>query len=173
MKKKAIKLVAVLCLAALIFTTGTPTRAESTKYVSTRNFLNYLTMKGVKYSYLGVDDRDETVSVSYALDHFTSLKCNLYFRDDDEVDLRIYNIVTVQTGTNRALSVLNELNADYKFAKFVLDTSDMTVQAEMDMFIDAATCGSVVYEALNMLLLVVDDDEVAPRLLALEYSADV
>ena len=173
MKKKLIKLVTVLCLAALIFTTATPVRAETTMYTSTQVFMDYLDMKGVKYRYMGVDGRDETVSVIYSLDNFDSLKCNLYFQDDDEVDLRIYDIVTVSGGTDHALSVINALNSEYKFAKFVLNPDDRTIQAEQDMLIDPETCGKVVYQAMIMLFLVIDDEDVSSRLHNLEYSIGV
>lgn len=166
-KKNLIKFVTVLCLAALLFTASAPAHAASTKYTSTRNFLSYLDSKGVKYKYVGVDGKDEEVTVSYSLENFSSMTCKLFFRDDDEVNLRVYDIVYANNRTDYVLSTINSLNYEYKYAKFVLDTSDNSIRAEMDMFIDASTCGAPVFEAMIMLLSVIDDDNVAATLYSL------
>ncbi len=170
MKKRTIKLVSLFLLVAFLFSVSSPAvRAETAVLRSTQNFMKYLDQEGIKYSYLGVDGRDEIVSISSGMDNFATLTCKVFFRDTEEIaSLRMWDIVTASAGTNYILSVINGLNADKKFAKFVLDTSDSTVQAELDMYIDADTCGRCVYDAMLTLFILVDDEEVAAKLHSLE-----
>ena len=170
MKKRTIKVVILLLLVAVLLSVSSPVvHADAAQLRSTQVFMDYLDQEGVKYTYLGMDDRDEVVAVSYTLENFSSMTCKLYFRDTEEmVSLRIWDIVTATAGTNYALSVVNELNANKKFTKFVLNTSDATVQAELDMYIDAETCGRCVYDAMLTLLILVDNNEVANKLHSLE-----
>lgn len=160
---------AVLTALLMVLAVGTAS-ATTAKLQSTQNFLDYLDELNVKYTYNGMTESSgEAVTVSYTLDNFSSLSCKLFFKEsEDEVNLRIWNIVTVSAGKNYALSVLNSLNADWKYAKFVFDESDNTVQAEMDMFINKDHCGAEIAKAMAKLFVVVDTDEIATQLHSLE-----
>lgn len=104
-----------------------------------------------------------------SIDSFSCLACNLFFKEsEDEVDLRIWNIVTVSAGKNYALNIVNSLNANWKYAKFVFDESDNTIQAEMDMFVNKEHCGEEIFKAMRKLFVVIDTDEIAEQLHSLE-----
>ena len=157
-------------MALLLSLTAGAAFAESANLVSTQNFMAYLDENDVVYTYDGADDNgDEHFSLDYELDNFDSLTCTVIFdSDDDEVNLRVWYIVTPSVDENTILATINQLNNDYKFAKFVYDTSDGTVQAEMDMAIDKNGCAVPVMNAIVWLLSVVDKDEVASTLKSLE-----
>lgn len=160
---------AVLTALLMVLAVGTAS-ATTTKLTTTQNFLDYLVANGIKYTYNGMTESSgESVTVSYTLDNFSSLSCKLFFKEsEDEVDLRIWNIVTVSAGKNFALNVVNSLNASWKYCKFVFDESDNTVQAEMDMFINKDHCGEEIFKAMRKLFVVVDTDEIAEQLHSLE-----
>lgn len=169
MKKKLAMLLALLCLLSLLVSFTGSAFAEEAQYTATKDFLSFLDQKEIKYEYLGVSDDRERVSVEFELDNFPSLTCYLIFNyDNEEVSLRIWNIVTASAGKNYILTTLNSIEYDYKFVKFVYDESDSTVQAEMDMYIDGNHCGRSVYDAMMAMFNVTDNEEVAPLLHALE-----
>lgn len=164
------KLTLCAVLVALLLSISVGVSAETAKLASTQNFLDYLDGKGITYTYIGLnDDGDERVKVSYSLDNFSSLACTLIFdKDEDEVDLRIWNIITVTAGKNHTYATIQKLNADYKYCKFVYDESDSSLQVEVDMFIDKDHCGKPVYDAMRYMFLVVDDNDVAEIIHSLE-----
>lgn len=169
LKKTVIVCFAFALILAMVL--GSTAVAEKAQLRSTQNFLDFLDSKGIKYTYAGMtDDGDrEIVRVGYTLDNYPSLDCNLFFKNDcEEVSLRIWNIVTTTAGKNHVLSTLNSLNAAYKFVKFVLDESDSTVQAEIDIYIDGDHCGRSVYDAMMAAFNVTDNDDAAAQLHALE-----
>ncbi len=169
MKKRILKTLALICLLAVLLSVTGPVWAETAQLSSTRDFLSFLDSKGIKYSYEGMSDGHEEVSVSYSTDHFSSLKCRLFFKDDcEEVSLRIWNIVNATAGKNFILSTLNTIHKDYKFVKYVFDDSDNTVQAELDVYIDGDHCGRSVYDSLMAMINLTDRDEVAEKLHSLE-----
>ena len=167
--RKHTVLCAILMAMLMVLIAGTALATEA-KLSTTQSFLNYLGEKGIKYTYHGMTESSgERVSVGYTLDNYSSQTCNFFFKEsEDEVDLRMWNIITASAGKNFTLSTLNALNSGYKYAKFVLDESDSTVQAEMDMFISKDNCGESVYKAMKKLFDVVDADEVAKQILSLE-----
>ena len=162
------RLIPVL-LAVLLLTMCVAHAAQETEYPATRNFIEYLESKDIKYTYEGMQNEKEVLTISSTLDNFESLAVMCYFnKDSEEVSLRIWNIVTATAGRNNVLSTLNSLNAAYKFVKFVLDESDSTVQAEIDIYIDGDHCGRSVYDAMMAAFNVTDNDDAAAQLHALE-----
>ena len=169
MKKGTIRILSLVCILVLAACVAAPAFAEKAELRSTQAFLDYLDGKGIKYKNVTRTDKYETVEVTYRLDHFDSLTCKFFFKEDnEEVGLRIWDIIKVKASTSTALSTINGINKDYKFAKFVLDESDMTIQAELDVYIDADTCGRPVYDSMMSLFNITDTDEVAPKLKSLE-----
>lgn len=147
-----------------------PAKAAEAVYASTRAALAYLDQEGIKYTLKDVDsDGDERVDVSYSLDNFDSATVHLYFSEDGEkVSLRIWDVVKPTAGKNYVLNTVNKLNCGYKWSKFTYDESDSTISMEMDMYIDAASCGAPVRKAIRIMILELDDDTISAELKALE-----
>ena len=162
-------IVSLAFLTVMLASAASPALAEKAQLTSTQNFLDYLDLRDIKYTLSGMDGKNEVVRVSFTLDNFSSRRCNLFFKnDEEEVGLRIWDIITASAGKNYILNTLNTLNADYKFGKFVLDESDNTVQAELDMYIDAAHCGRSVYDGMMALFNIIDNETVSKKLHELE-----
>lgn len=144
--------------------------AESAVYGSTKAFVSYMDRNGIKYDILGLLDYGaEVVSVSFDCNNWNSLKVYCMFSDDGEVvSLRIYDIITSSAGRNYTCAVLNSINFDYKFIKMDFDESDSTVMAELDMYIDSATCGRPVMDAVFALIKILDKDDVYQALSVLQ-----
>ena len=170
MKKTLTRLLLLLCLTAILASFGGSAWADNkAELTSTQAFLAYLDEKDISYTYIGVDGKYEEVDVKMRLDNFPSLTCELYFKDDcEELSLRIWDIIKAKADEETVCTTLNTLNNDYKFVKLVYDSSDSTVQAEMDMYIDGETCGRSVYDAMYAMFNVVDKDETAEALHTLE-----
>ena len=170
MKKLSVVL-SVLLIAALLACSVSAAFGETAKLRSTQTFLDFCDAKGIKYTLdtSASDDKYEVVRISYSLDNFESLRCTLLFKtDNEEVGLRIWNIVTTTASKDYVLYTINKINADYKFAKYVLDESDMTVQVELDVYIEADSCGRVVYDSMMALFNITDRDDVASALKMLQ-----
>lgn len=161
-----------LCLVALIvilLSMAGVASAQTAQYRSTQVFLDYLDQKSIKYTYSGIKEDVEYCKVSYSLDNFDSQSIVLLFDEDCEsVSLRMWNIITASAGKNYILNTLADLNANYKYVKYVFDESDSSVQAEIDMQIDAETCGRPVYDTMMLMFISVDHDEVSAKLHSLE-----
>ena len=145
--------------------------ADEPELASTQSFLAYLDSRDIKYTYKGVlsETEHETVQVKFNGENYDTLTVNLYFDPNgDSVSLRIYNLANATAGENYIMSTIQKLNKAYKYAKFVYDDSDSTIQAEMDLRIDPNDCGEVVSENMMMMLNVVDYEEVHSMLSALE-----
>ncbi len=156
-------------LAVLLLAMCVAHAAQETEYPATRNFIDYLESKNIEYTYDGLQYEKEVLTVSYPLDHFESLAVKFLFKNDsEEVSLRMWEIVTAKAKKDRVLSVLNKLNDDYKFVKFVYDEDDSTIQAELDMYIDGEHCGRSIYNAMLVIFQVVDNKDVAKELHSLE-----
>ena len=169
MKKRLMRTLAIVCLAAMLLAVGGTASADTAKLESTKTFLSYLDKKEISYDYIGVDGKYEEVDVTLDRKLFPSLTCEIYFRDDgEELSLRIWNIITAKADKESVFAALNTLNDNYKFVKFVFDESDSTVQAELDMYIDAEHCGRSVYDAMNAMFNVVDNEDAYKVLHGLE-----
>ena len=165
LRKLSLMLALLLALAA----SAKPASAAQAQFKTTQQFLDYLDSQDTKYQYLGVDGDVEIVTVSMRAEHFPALKCTLHFKDDNEqVSLRIWNLVTASAGKNYIYSAMNKLNSQYKFVKFVYDESDSTIQAELDMYIDSDHCARSVLKAMLVMFVCIDDDDTAAILTSLE-----
>ena len=162
------RLIPVL-LAVLLLTMCVAHAAQETEYPATKNFIEYLESKDIKYTYEGMQNEKEVLTISSTLDNFESLAVMCYFnKDSEEVSLRMWEIVAAKADKASVLSVLNQLNSDYKFVKFVYDESDSTIQAELDMYIDGDHCGRSIYDAMLVIFRIVDTESVAKELHSLE-----
>ena len=165
LRKLSLMLALLLALAA----SASPASAAQAQLKTTQQFLDYLDSQDTKYQYLGVDGDVEVVTVSMLTEHFSALQCALHFKDDNEqVSLRIWNLVTASAGKNYIYSAMNKLNSQYKFVKFVYDENDSTIQAEMDMYIDSDHCARSVIKAMLVMFVCIDKDDAAAILTSLE-----
>ncbi len=166
------KILACIVVMTLLVSVNLGTALASTaQYTTTQSFLDYLDSEDIIYNYKGIlrSTQEECVEVKFVLNNYSSMTCNLYFHsDEDSVSYRIWSIVTATASENYILSTLQKLNQSYKYAKFVYDDRDSTVQVEMDMYIDPYRSGEMVCANMLSLFAVVDDSDVTAMLHSLE-----
>ena len=166
-----------LCLALAFAVTG-HARAEAAPLPAVQVFTDYLDSIDIVYSTsdYNAETGMQTVFVSFAADHdfYKTLECQVLFGPQENmVSLRCWSLATPKVSRNKVLSTLNDLNSSFKFTKFVLDDSDGTVQAEMDMFMDPATCAVPVFNAVVIMISIIDSDSCVSQLQALTKSISI
>ena len=155
------KLFAVVLMLCLFLSLSVPAFAASAQYGTTQAFLKVLTREGHKYSYMGIDaDDDEEVDVSFVGDNIDEIDVKIWFNADlDIVSLRSWRVINFrQSDLADVLTVVNKLNNDYKFVKFVVDEEDLSVDAKVDCPLrDDANAGEIAYDALYYIVKIIDD----------------
>ena len=105
--------------------------------------------KDIKYNKRGPfgDNGREVVEVSFS---GKNVRTVFYFDADAEaVAIRVYDIVKVpEEKADMIYPAINSLNKHFRFAKFVLDTDDNTIQAELDAAFRSHDVGEICYELL-------------------------
>lgn len=169
MKKNLLVRVLVFMLAVMM---AVPAFADETgaQYSTTQDFIRVLEENDLKYEYGGVDDdNDEKVTVSFNQDVYEQFSFRCFFHEDEDlVSIRMWYIVTVTAGKDYALSVVNKLNADWKYVKFVFDESDNTLTLEMDVPLNAMNPGQTVYDMMVIATRIMTNEEVEASILSLK-----
>lgn len=123
-------------------------------------FVNYMDKKDIKYNNRGPlgDEGREVVEVSFSGKNMNSVRTVFYFDADAEgVAIRVYDIVKVpEEKVDVMYPAINSLNRHFRFAKFVLDTDDNTIQAEMDTAFRSRDVGEICYELLIRMVDICD-----------------
>lgn len=126
--------------------------AFAAQYASTQSFINVLEENGFVYSYGGIDsDNDEKVTVSFDSEEpYDECKFYFYFSDEDSmVQLRMWNLLKVSVDETTACKILNDVNFNYKWTKFVYDESDSTITMKMDIPFTDDNAGEVVFRMMK------------------------
>ena len=127
---------------------------------SVSQFIDYMDQKGLKYDNHGsVGDKGrEVVDVSFSGENMNTIKTRFYFEDDAEsVAIRVFEIVKVPADkVNVMYPAINAVNKRFRFAKFVLDTDDNTIQAEMDTAFRSNDVGEICNELLIRMVDICD-----------------
>ena len=106
---------------------------------STRQFIQAMDAKNIKHSDIEVTDSGmEKVTVIYTGDSIPSIRMIFFFNKDcEDVAIRVFDIVKLPE---------NKIDG---FFKFVLDTDDNTVQAEMDAAFRTHDVGEICLELMG------------------------
>ena len=106
---------------------------------STRQFIQAMDAKNIKHSDIEVTDSGmEKVTVIYTGDSIPSIRMIFFFNKDcEDVAIRVFDIVKLPE---------NKIDG---FFKFVLDTNDNTVQAEMDAAFRTHDVGEICLELMS------------------------
>lgn len=127
---------------------------------STKQFIDAMEAKGIRYDPRGpLDNGKDVVIVPYSGDSIPSIRVQFFFDEDCEsVALRVFDILKVpEEKTASMLAALNAQNAHFRFARFVLDTNDGTVQVEMDIPFRKYDVGDICLEMLSRMVNICDD----------------
>lgn len=119
---------------------------------STRQFIRAMDAKDIKHSDIEVTQSGmEKVTVIYTGDSIPSIRMIFFFsKDCEDVAIRVFDIVKLpENRVEGFFKVVNEANRRFRFAKFVLDTNDNTVQAEMDAAFRTHDVGEICLELMS------------------------
>lgn len=119
---------------------------------STQQFVRAMDAKDIKHSdpEAAAGGR-ETVTVIYSGENIPSIRMIFFFsKDCEDVAIRVFDIVKLpENRVDGFFKVVNEANRRFRFAKFVLDTNDNTVQAEMDAAFRTHDVGEICLELMS------------------------
>ena len=161
----SVLLVLVLCLsfAGSAYAAGSTkfnsTLTKTAAYTSTQSFLDAMDAKDIIYTYHGLDnDNDDWVEVVYSGDYCETIDVDIYFSSaEDRASFRFWNVIDFDSSDYREiLGVVNQLNADYKWVKFLVDTRDYSVTAEIDVLFPAGDAGAICLETLDQIVNISD-----------------
>lgn len=128
-------------------------------YSSTKQFTDFLDQDETKYTYNGnIKDRD-IVKIFFETKNISSLCVTFYFDDSGEnVAVRVFDLIKFQENKLPSmLAAINDQNAKYRFAKFVIDTDDCTAQVEIDACFREHDIGEICSELLARCVSICDD----------------
>lgn len=115
---------------------------------------------------LSSDGKYQQFSLTYESDYVDEITINCFV---DQVGLHIFAWYLVEVPESRlqdAYVTVNEINDDYRWSTFVLDTSDNTVTAKYDLWFAGDECfGLAGVDAIETLVSVIE--EVYPTLQSL------
>ena len=130
----------------------------------------YFDEKGVRYEHFEKSEkRDEALRIVYGGDNADAIKIILFF-DEDGGSLNVKSFTIAKVPTAKLMEtyvVLNELNNEYRWVKFYVD-SDNEVTAAGDAIIDDATAGEECYEIVQRYVNIID--AVYPRIMKVIWA---
>ena len=158
--KTSKKLFAVLLALCLFLSLSLPAFAVNAQYGTTKAFLKIMDREKNKYSYMGVNEDDkEQVNVTVKGDNKPKIEVKIFFASDlESVSMRSWYVISFdKADLDKILALVNKLNNDYKYVKFVVDEADYSVDAEIDCPIRDDDCaGEIAYDALYYIEEIVD-----------------
>lgn len=154
-------LFAFLLVLTLFLALSVPAFAASAQYTTTQEFLKVLKREKNTYNYMGIDeDDDEEVRVTFSGDNLDEIPVEIFFDEDlDAVSMRSWQVIYFdKKDLADVLTLVNDLNSQYKFVKFVVDPEDESVDAEIDVPLrEGENAGELAYDALYYIVIIVDE----------------
>ena len=138
---------------------GSTRTAGAAQYSSTQAFMDAMDEEGILYTYKGIDDdTDEWLEIVYTGDYCDDIDIVVFFKaDNEQANFRFWNLIDFNSSDYREiLTVVNQLNADYKWVKFVVDTRDYSVQSETDVLFRPDDVGELCLETLDHIVNISD-----------------
>ena len=135
-----------------------------------KSFSDKLTSCNLKFTHTEpVEGRKERIYIAFDGDHGNKLPLYFFFDEDGTtVDIKMFSVVKVPSDKLMDMLVLvNELNAQYRWVKFYLD-SDNEVTVSGDAVLDVDSAGEELYELMHRFLRITDD--IYPRLMKVTWS---
>lgn len=128
---------------------------------STQQFVDLLIEKGIKYTHSVIEDTGkDKVTIIYSGDNIPRIEVFFYFNvGGEDASIRVYNLVQniPPEKTMNMITVANDMNIRYRFAKFCFDKSDSSLQMEMDVSFRSCEVGEICFELLQRAISICDD----------------
>lgn len=166
--KKNILFRILLCALALML--ALPAFAEEApQYALMQDFVRVLEENDLTYTYKGIiDSGEERLLLSFTQDIYENFTFDIFVPEaQNRFSLRLWSLVTVNSGKTYALQVVNDLNNSWKYAKFVLDESDNTINVELDNRVASPESGEAMLGAIISLCDILVEEECQEKILSL------
>ena len=128
---------------------------------TTKQFLTYLDAKSFRYTFVHDADADpasDVVKLTFSGEQVDVTVTFFFDHDDEHASLRVFNLVKVPADKIPVmLTAVNQINNEYRFAKFCFDPDDNTIQAEMDCIFRKHDVDEICYEALLRIVNICHD----------------
>lgn len=127
---------------------------------STRQFINELDRREIRYT---LNDPTESgkdrMIIRYRGEKMPSIAVQFFFdKDCESAALRVFDIVKASDDKLAEIYfIVNKLNAEYRWVKFVFDTNDNTIQGEMDVIFRSHDVGEICAEAMSRIVDICDE----------------
>ena len=144
------KLLSIVLALVLCFALTAPAMATEATLSTAKEFCSLLDEIDIVYTCKGLDeDGDDCITVEMSSDVAPDYTLIYYFTSDlSDTYLRIFNIVDLsEDDLAAALLTCNELNDDYCFGRFILDTSDNSITFAMDVLHTEDTAAELMLQA--------------------------
>lgn len=155
------KFLSFLLSAMLLLSVSSTAFAATPVFQSTIDALAALDAKDINYDLYGLDsDGDELVIIPNG-DNEIGAEYDLYcFFDQNEENCYIYvwNLITFADADYLpVLQLCNQINDDYRFVTFTVDTSDNTVYVTSDLIYRDNDVGEIFWEAVLHVVNIIHD----------------
>lgn len=120
---------------------------------ATAKIAEYFKSKEIKYTVQEVDTTS-FVKVIFKTASISSFSVLLISTDENnDVALRVFDLVMVPPAKQQSvMNAINEVNNKFRYAKFVLNMKDSTVQMQMDIPMKTTDVGEIVMEMISRTL---------------------
>jgi len=117
-------------------------------------FMAHMDSVGVRYT----DHNDYIVKVSYKGDNMQSIPIYVCFDKEDKplVSFKCWDVANFKNKEARALIACNEMNTEYRWVKFYLD-SDADIVVEADAIVDDVTAGEECLQMVRRMVNITDE----------------
>lgn len=144
------KLIAIVLTLALCLALTAPAMAASATIPTAKAFCQTLDDADIVYTCKGLDDDgDDLIEIEMTSDEAPDYTLTYCFSADcEDTYLRIFYVIDVpEEDLAATLLTCNDLNNKYRFARFILDTSDNTVTIAMDVLHTEETAAELMLQA--------------------------
>lgn len=129
-------------------------------FSATRKFIDKLQEENIHYTYNGYDEGQDIdmLKISYTGDNMKEISVN-FFISDSKISVRIWNICKIPDDDEkrgRMLIVINSLNKEMSYFKFVMDTDDYSIDMHYDMVAGSDAGNDVGDNCLALLTVIVN-----------------
>ena len=133
-------------------------------------FQDYLDQKDVKYTYYAPEgERNEAMRISFSGKNKDSIVVTFFFdASGDSINVKSFSVAKVPAEKLMdCYVVLNELNAEYRWVKFYID-SDNEITVSGDAIVEPGSAADECMEILVRYINIVD--EVYPRIMKVIWA---
>ena len=159
-RKTVLAFILVLALILSLGVSAFAAKGSKAAYATTAAFLKELDKEDIEYTNNGIDeDEDEYISFTLSGDNMDRIDFDIYFdKDLDKVSMYVWKVIEYdERDFNDVLELVNDLNSDYIYVRFWVNTDFNVVTAEVNVPLrDCKEAGELAMDAFDALYYITD-----------------